>query len=133
MMKKPGLLLLMGWMVSLSTGAKTVIYTDRQHPPVNLASGSQVVWLDAPEQFQQQYFAQLSADPRQAMKQAQTRLQSPQWHEQEQQIINAWQHVIRGRALGVQKYPAVVFDDRDVVYGTADMAKATALREQYQP
>ncbi|MDE9448138.1 DUF1525 domain-containing protein, partial [Xenorhabdus bovienii] len=70
-MKKPGLLLLMGWMVSLSTGAKTVIYTDRQHPPVNLASGSQVVWLDAPEQFQQQYFAQLSADPRQAMKQAQ--------------------------------------------------------------
>ncbi|MDE1489216.1 DUF1525 domain-containing protein, partial [Xenorhabdus bovienii] len=38
-----------------------------------------------------------------------------------------------GRALGVQKYPAVVFDDRDVVYGTADMAKATALREQYQP
>ncbi|MDE9430536.1 TIGR03757 family integrating conjugative element protein [Xenorhabdus bovienii] len=132
-MKKPGLLLLMGWMVSLSTGAKTVIYTDHQHPPVNLASDSHVVWLDAPEQFQQQYFAQLSADPRQAMKQAQTRLQSPQWREQEQQLINAYRAVVHARQSGVRKYPAVVFDDRDVVYGTADVAKATALREQYQP
>ncbi|CDH19025.1 exported hypothetical protein [Xenorhabdus bovienii str. kraussei Quebec] len=50
-MKKPGLLLLMGWMVSLSASAKTVIYTDSQHPPVNLMPDSRVVWLDAPERF----------------------------------------------------------------------------------
>ncbi|WP_415668769.1 TIGR03757 family integrating conjugative element protein, partial [Xenorhabdus nematophila] len=87
----------------------------------------------APEQFQQQYFAQLSADPRQAMKQAQTRLQSPQWREQEQQLINVYRAVVHARQAGVRKYPAVVFDDRDVVYGTADVAKATALREPHQP
>ncbi|MDC9623878.1 TIGR03757 family integrating conjugative element protein [Xenorhabdus sp. XENO-7] len=132
-MKKPGLLLLMGWMVSLSAGAKTVIYTDSQHPPVNLTPDNRVVWLDAPEQLQQQYFAQLSVDPRQAMGQAQTMLQSSQWREQERQLIKAWRNVIRGRALGIHKYPAVVFDERDVVYGTADIAKATALREQNQP
>ncbi|CDH30731.1 TIGR03757 family integrating conjugative element protein [Xenorhabdus bovienii] len=132
-MKKPCLVFLLGWGVAGYASAGTVVYTDHQHPPVNLASDSHVVWLDRPEQLQQQYFAQLSADPRQAMEQAQTMLQSPQWHEQERQIVNEWQNVIRGRALGVQKYPAVVFDDRDVVYGTADVAKASVLREQHQP
>ncbi|WP_258087273.1 hypothetical protein [Xenorhabdus bovienii] len=42
-MKKPGLLLLMGWVASLSAGAKTVVYTDSQHPPVNLMPDSRVV------------------------------------------------------------------------------------------
>jgi integrating conjugative element protein (TIGR03757 family) len=36
--------------------------------------------------------------------------------------------VVRAWELGVKKVPAVVFDDRDVVYGTADIARATALR-----
>ncbi|MDE1492708.1 TIGR03757 family integrating conjugative element protein [Xenorhabdus bovienii] len=132
-MKKPGLLLLMGWMVSLSAGAKTVIYTDRQHPPVNLPPEAQVIWLDAPEQQQRQIFARLPADPQQAATQARTILQSPQWRGQEQQLINAYRAVVHARQSGVRKYPAVVFDDRDVVYGTADVAKATALREQHQP
>ncbi|CDL84499.1 TIGR03757 family integrating conjugative element protein [Xenorhabdus cabanillasii] len=132
-MKKPGLLLLMGWMVSLSAGAKTVIYTDSQHPPVNLPPEAQVIWLDAPEQQQRQIFARLPADPQQAATQARTILQSPQWRGQEQQLINAYRAVVHARQSGVRKYPAVVFDDRDVVYGTADVAKATALREQYQP
>ncbi|WP_262070643.1 hypothetical protein [Xenorhabdus bovienii] len=42
-MKKPGLLLLMGWVASLSASAKTVVYTDSQHPPVNLMPDSRVV------------------------------------------------------------------------------------------
>ncbi|WP_237388170.1 DUF1525 domain-containing protein, partial [Xenorhabdus sp. Sc-CR9] len=84
-MKKPGLLLLMGWMVSLSASAKTVIYTDRQHPPVNLPPETQVIWLDAPEQQQRQIFARLPADSQQAATQVRAILQSPQWREQEQQ------------------------------------------------
>ncbi|MBD2812525.1 TIGR03757 family integrating conjugative element protein [Xenorhabdus sp. Vera] len=132
-MKKPGLLLLMGWMVSLSAGAKTVIYTDSQHPPVNLLPETQVIWLDAPEQQQRQIFARLPADSQQAATQVRAILQSPQWREQEQQLINAYRAVVHARQAGVLRYPAVVFDDRDVVYGTADIAKATALREQHQP
>ncbi|MDC9623162.1 TIGR03757 family integrating conjugative element protein [Xenorhabdus sp. XENO-7] len=132
-MKKPGLLLLMGWMVSLSVGAKTVIYTDSQHLPVNLPPETRVIWLDAPEQQQRQIFAHLPADSQQAATQARAILQSPQWRGQEQQLINAYRAVVHAWQSGVRKYPAVVFDDRDVVYGTADMAKATALREQHQP
>ncbi|ECM6389562.1 DUF1525 domain-containing protein [Salmonella enterica subsp. enterica serovar Typhi] len=36
-------------------------------------------------------------------------------------MIEAWQ-------LGLLKYPAVVFDNRDVVYGTVDISRAVALR-----
>ncbi|MDE9434181.1 TIGR03757 family integrating conjugative element protein [Xenorhabdus bovienii] len=132
-MKKPCLVFLLGWGVAGYASAGTVVYTDHQHPPVNLMPDSHVVWLDAPEQLQQQHFARLPADPGQAMEQAKTMLQSPQWREQEQQLINAYRAVVHARQAGVRKYPAVVFDDRDVVYGTADMAKATALRESHQP
>lgn len=132
-MKKTGLLFLMGWMVSLSSGAKTVVYTDRLHPPVNLTPDSQVVWLDAAEQHQKKIFPQLSPDPQQARLQVQTMLQSPHWREQEQVLITAYREVIEAWQRGVRQYPAVVFDDRDVVYGTADVAKATALREPHQP
>ncbi|MBD2816434.1 TIGR03757 family integrating conjugative element protein [Xenorhabdus sp. Flor] len=124
------LLFCLGWMAALATNAKTVVYTDSHHAPVNLSSDTQIIWLDAAEQQQQQIFAQLSADPQQALLQAQAILQSPQWRQQEQQLINAYRAVVEAWQQGVHKYPAVVFDDRDVVYGTADVAKAAALREQ---
>ncbi|CDG99195.1 DUF1525 domain-containing protein [Xenorhabdus bovienii] len=68
---------------------------------------------DAPEQLQQQYFAQLSVDPRQAMGQAQTMLQSSQWREQERQLIKAWRNVIRGRALEIHKYHGHYFHHKN--------------------
>ncbi|PHM24516.1 integrating conjugative element protein [Xenorhabdus budapestensis] len=120
-------------MTASASYAKTVIYTDSQHVPVNLSPDTQIVWLDAAEQQQQKIFSHLSADPQQAARQAQAMLQSPQWHQQEHQFIKAYRAVVDAWQLGVRKYPAVVFDDRDVVYGTADVAKARALREQYQP
>ncbi|WP_416776526.1 TIGR03757 family integrating conjugative element protein [Xenorhabdus budapestensis] len=132
-MRKLNLLFCMGLVLPLSASAKTVVYTDSQHPPINLSPKTQVVWLDAAEQQQKQIFAQLYTDPQQATKQAQAILQSPQWHQQEQQLIKAYRAVVQAWQLGVQKYPAVVFDDREVVYGTADVAKARALREQHQP
>ncbi|WP_340609775.1 TIGR03757 family integrating conjugative element protein [Xenorhabdus bharatensis] len=128
-MKKLYLVFLLGWSGAGSAG--TVVYTDRQHPPVNLTPDSHIVWLDGAEQQQRQVFDQLSVDPRQATKQAQAILQSPQWRQQEQQLIKAYRAVVQAWQSGVQKYPAVVFDDREVVYGTADVAKARALREQY--
>ncbi|CAM3913120.1 TIGR03757 family integrating conjugative element protein [Xenorhabdus thuongxuanensis] len=132
-MWKSALLLWGGVLASLSANTKVVIYTDSQHPPVNLSPETQIVWLDVAEQHQRQIFAHLSADPQQAAIQAQTILQSPQWHQQEQQLIQSYRAVVKAWQSGVRKYPAVVFDDRDVVYGTADETKASALREQRQP
>ncbi|QTL40337.1 TIGR03757 family integrating conjugative element protein [Xenorhabdus budapestensis] len=133
MRKRCTLLFCLGWVTALASHTKTVVYTDSQHPPVNFSQDTSVVWLDAAEQQPQKIFAQLSADPQQAFMQAQAILQSSQWHQQEQHIINAYRAVVQAWQLGVRKYPAVVFDDRDVVYGTADVAKASALREQSQP
>ncbi|WP_340622329.1 TIGR03757 family integrating conjugative element protein [Xenorhabdus siamensis] len=132
-MKKCYLLCWLGWLTASVSHAQTTTYTDNQHPPINLSSETPVVWLDEAEQQQKQLFAQLSADPQQAAKQAQAMLQSPQWRQQEQQLIKAYRAVVQAWQSGVQKYPAVVFDDREVVYGTTDVAKACALREQHQP
>lgn len=132
-MKKPYFVFLLGWSVAGGAGAGTVVYTGSQHPPVNLSPETQVVWLDAAEQHQSQLAARLPADPQQAAKQAQAILQSPQWHQQEQQLISAYRGIVQAWQRGVKKYPAVVFDDREVVYGTADVAKASALREHHQP
>ncbi|MBE8597373.1 TIGR03757 family integrating conjugative element protein [Xenorhabdus sp. BG5] len=133
MRKRCTLLFCLGWMTASASYAKTVIYTDSQHVPVNLSPDTQIVWLDAAEQHQRQIFAQLSADPQQAAIQAQAMLQSSQWHEQEQHLLQAYRAIVEAWQLGVRKYPAVVFDDRDIVYGTADGAKASALRELRQP
>ncbi|KMJ45728.1 MULTISPECIES: TIGR03757 family integrating conjugative element protein [Xenorhabdus] len=132
-MRKRYALFWLGWMTASVSHAKTVVYTDSHHTPVNLSPDTQVVWLDTAEQQQQKIFSQLSADPQQAAVQAQAILQSSQWFQQEQHIINAYRAVVEAWQLGVRQYPAVVFDDHEVVYGTADVAKAKALREQNHP
>ncbi|MEQ2027950.1 TIGR03757 family integrating conjugative element protein [Xenorhabdus szentirmaii] len=132
-MKKRAFGLLLGWGLSGAACAGTVVYTDRQHPPVNLTPDSRVVWLDAAEQHQKKIFSQLSPDPLQARLQAQAVLQSPHWREQEQALITAYREVVEAWQRGVRLYPAVVFDERDVVYGTADVSQAVALREQHRP
>ncbi|WOY03110.1 TIGR03757 family integrating conjugative element protein [Dickeya fangzhongdai] len=108
--------------------ANPVVYTDTQHPPVNLSPGTRIVWLDGPEHLQNSLFGDLPASMEQAASQARTVLQSPDWQRHEQALQVAYRGVMHAWELGVSKYPAVVFDDRDVVYGTLDVAKATALR-----
>lgn len=127
------LLFWLAWMAASASYAKTVVYTDNQHPPINFFPETKIVWLDAAEQHQKKLFAQLSVNPQQAVIQAQAILQSSQWSQQEQQLIKAYRAVVQAWQSGVQRYPAVVFEGREVVYGTADVAKARALREQHQP
>ncbi|MDE9447562.1 DUF1525 domain-containing protein [Xenorhabdus bovienii] len=40
-------------------------------------------------------------------------------------MIHAWE-------LGIKKYPAIVIDDRYVVYGSTDVTQAKSLVEQYR-
>lgn len=46
------------------------------------------------------------------------------------ELAERYREVAHAWSLGVKKYPAVVFDDRDVVYGTTDVAEAAQLRAQ---
>ncbi|MGL4858494.1 MAG: TIGR03757 family integrating conjugative element protein [Enterobacteriaceae bacterium] len=111
--------------------AATVVYTDSQHPPTG-SDGYQMVYLDGPETIERDLFAELSSDPRQAELQAKAILQFPDWQQKEQQIVNAYQGVLRAYSLGLKKYPAVVFDDNYVVYGTADVTLARQKLAQYK-
>lgn len=122
--------LLFSFLLPVPVLAATVVYTDSQHPPVNLLPDTQVVWLDGPDRLQTQFFGALPADPVQAEMQARAVLQSPEWRAYQQQTAAAYRGIVHARESGVEKYPAVVFDEADVVYGTADVAQATALRDQ---
>ncbi|MFJ5317520.1 TIGR03757 family integrating conjugative element protein [Pectobacterium versatile] len=110
--------------------ANPVVYTDQQHPPSNLTPETQVVWLDAPERLQRAVFGEFSASMEQATGQVQAVMRSPQWQQHENDLQTVYRGVVHAWEIGVQKYPAVVFDDRDVVYGTADVAKALAYKMQ---
>ncbi|HCI9483962.1 TIGR03757 family integrating conjugative element protein [Raoultella ornithinolytica] len=117
-------------LLPVSVLAGTVVYTDSQHLPENLSPDVVVVFLDEPERLQTKMFGQLPADPEQAAEQARQVMSSPQWQQKQQQLVTAYRQVVRARELGIRKVPAVVFDDRDVVYGTSDVAQAQVLRLQ---
>lgn len=110
--------------------AGTVVYTDAEHPPQNLTEAASVVWLDGPDRLQDSIFGKLAADPQLAARQAREIFQSPQWDEQQEQIAQAYRQVVHAWEIGLHKFPAVVFDDRYVVYGTADVARAEMLRKR---
>ena len=129
-MKISTLLTLFPLLMPASVLAGTVLYTDSHHPPGNIDASVSVIYLDGPEQLQKQMFGELSSNPDEAERQAQAVLKSPQWKANEQQLATVYRAVVRAWELGVKKVPAVVFDDTDVVYGTADVAQAVALRAQ---
>lgn len=114
-------------LLPVSVLASTVVYTDSQHLPENLSPNVVVVLLDEPERLQAKVFGQLPADPELAAMQV---MSSPQWQQKQQQLVTAYRQVVHARELGIRKVPAVVFDERDVVYGTTDVARAQALRLQ---
>lgn len=123
------------WLAALflSSGALagTVVYTDSAHP-VPDGQNVSVVYLDAQEQIQAQLFGKLSADPAQAERDAHAVLSSAGFKQAEQQLADAYSGVTRAWSLGLEKYPAVVFDDRFVVYGTTDVALATQHLKTWQ-
>lgn len=123
----------------LSVGARagTVIYTDSSHAvAVNPGPGVSIVELDAPERAQTAIFGELSADPALAEQRARTVITSPDFRQRQQQLADAYAGVTRAWSVGLEKYPAVVFDDQFVVYGTLDVKEATrqltAWREKNQ-
>ncbi|MGC0624039.1 TIGR03757 family integrating conjugative element protein, partial [Escherichia coli] len=102
--------------------AGTTVYTDSAHPPVNLPPEVQVVLLDGPQQLQDAFFGPLPADPEAAEAVVREHMQSPEWSSVQADLAERYRLVTHAWLLGLEKYPAVVFDDREVVYGTTDVA-----------
>ncbi|HDS6269125.1 TPA: TIGR03757 family integrating conjugative element protein [Escherichia coli] len=110
--------------------AGTTVYTDSAHLPVNLPPEVQVVLLDGPQQLQDAFFGPLPADPEAAEAVVREHMQSPEWSSAQADLAERYRLVTHAWSLGLKKYPAVVFDDREVVYGTTDVAQAERLRSQ---
>lgn len=83
---------------------------------------SVIVWdLAEPERLKQELSAGLPKDPKAAREVARQRLSDPDVRARIQAVYRG--HA-RALSLRLEKVPAVVFDGRQVVYGTADVAEA---------
>lgn len=112
--------------LTASARAGTVIYTDSAHPVTgNPGPDVTVILLDAPDRLQSGLFGPLPADPAQSEQQARAVISSPAFQQRQQDLAGAYAGLTRAWSLGVEKYPAVVFDDKWVVYGTTDVGVAT--------
>ncbi|HHQ6001267.1 TPA: TIGR03757 family integrating conjugative element protein [Morganella morganii] len=105
-----------------------VVFTDSHHPPQH-ADNHQVVYLDAPEQLQAQFFGTLPAEAERMVK---ARMLSSSWLTMQPQLMQAYQGGLKAYSLKLAKYPAVVSDDHHVVYGTADVAVAEQLLAEFR-
>ncbi|HBM3184885.1 TPA: TIGR03757 family integrating conjugative element protein [Klebsiella oxytoca] len=90
--------------------------------------------LDTAERLQARLFEPVTrATSEAAARQAALQVfRSPEWPQQEARLKQAYDTVARANALGIEKTPAVVIDDRLVVYGTTDVAGARRLAAQYR-
>ncbi|EDI1751051.1 TIGR03757 family integrating conjugative element protein [Salmonella enterica] len=120
-------LLLSVLLLPLPSRAAMVVYTDHAHPPAGVTGDARVVWLDAPEQLQQSLFGSLTSDPGEAERRAQAVIHSAGWQQKQAELAQAYRGLLKAWQLGLEKYPAVVSDDRYVVYGTADVVVAEEL------
>ncbi|HFW1990530.1 TPA: TIGR03757 family integrating conjugative element protein [Salmonella enterica subsp. enterica serovar Saintpaul] len=120
-------LLLSVLLLSPVTRAAMVVYTNHVHPPTGMTGDTRVVWLDAPEQLQQSLFGSLTSAPGEAERRAQAVIHSAGWQQKQAVLAQAYRGLLQAWQMGLEKYPAVVSDDRYVVYGTADAVVADGL------
>jgi integrating conjugative element protein (TIGR03757 family) len=96
-----------------------LIFTDAEYP-IAAPTNVQVILLDLPAKLEASLSADLPADPGKAQVLFQQRINpqlAAQISQAHQDVANAW-------SLGVTKIPAVVVDQRYVIYGEPDIRKA---------
>ncbi|MDH5857574.1 TIGR03757 family integrating conjugative element protein [Lampropedia aestuarii] len=109
--------------------AETWIVTDQAHPVSGKAD--RLILLDAPSRIEVELAFGLPADPARAEHIARDRLNQG-GADLQRRIATAYQCVADAWSLGITSIPAVVVDQRYVVYGEPDVARALARIEQYR-
>jgi integrating conjugative element protein (TIGR03757 family) len=110
--------------------ANVVVVTDSRHP-VKTMGGERLIELDEGPRIEAELSAQLPADPEQATAIVKRRL-SNGGADLQRRIAAAYQGVADAWSLGVTSIPAVVVDQRYVVYGEPDVARAVARIAQHR-
>ena len=110
--------------------ADVVVITDSRHP-VKTMGGERLIELDEGPRIEAELSAQLPVDPEQAPAIVKRQLNQGGAALQ-RRIASAYQGVTDARSLGVTSIPAVVVDQRYVVYGEPDVARAVVHIEQHR-
>lgn len=108
--------------------ATTWVITDSHHPVQG--NPDRLILLDAAEQLEAELSTDLPADPQQAAALAQQRLQSGGVSLQKR-LADAYQGITDAWSLGIVKIPAIVIDQRHVIYGEHDVEAAQAKVRQF--
>lgn len=119
------------FLTSVSIPAQTVIYTTARYPVENPEPGVVIQVLEDIHSLEQSLFPALSQHPEQAEQRAREWMKQPDWREQEARLTRAYQSLLDAYALGIEKVPAVVLDERYVVYGTTDIRVAEKKRDTW--
>ena len=91
------------------------------------------IWhLDAPETLEDELSVGLPADPQQAEREARAYLELLGEDELRARVARAYRAELRARELGIDRYPAVIFDGQFVVYGLTDLPTALTHYRRWQ-
>lgn len=110
--------------------ADVLVVTDSRHP-VKTMGGERLIELDEPSGIEAELSAQLPTDAEQATAMVKRRLNTG-GADLQRRIASAYQGVTDAWSLGITSIPAVVMDQRYVVYGEPDVARAVARIEQHR-
>lgn len=107
------------------------IFTTSDQPATNLQAVSalhketeiRVYWLDGIHQFEAELSQGLPADPRTAEGVVLERLQQLE-QDRRDRVQESGEALVRTVQHGIEKYPAIVFDEEVVVYGLTDVSMA---------
>lgn len=110
--------------------ADVLVVTDSRHP-VKTMGGERLIELDEAPRIEAELSANLPTDPDQATALVKRRL-STGGVDLQRRIASAYQGVTDAWSLGITSVPAVVVDQRYVVYGEPDVARAIARIEQHR-
>jgi integrating conjugative element protein (TIGR03757 family) len=110
--------------------ADVLVVTDSRHP-VKTMGGERLIELDEARRIEAELSAELPADPEQATEVVKRRLNQG-GADLQRRIASAYQGVADAWSLGITTIPAVVVDQRYVVYGEPDAARAVARVEQHR-
>jgi integrating conjugative element protein (TIGR03757 family) len=113
---------------STTFAADVLVVTDSRHP-VKTMGGERLIELDEAPRIEAELSAELPAYPQQATAVVKRRL-SQGGADLQRRIASAYHGVVDAWSLGITTIPAVVVDQRYVVYGEPDVARAVARVEQ---
>lgn len=128
-LRVPILLVLLA--AATSATAEVWVITDARHPVAGAEAATRVIALDAAQRIEAELSAQLPTDPQRAATLVQQRLNQGGTALQ-QRLREAYQGVTDAWSLGITTVPAVVVDQRYVVYGEARLDQALARVAQYR-